>query len=66
MIKRSALKTVPTKRVVKIINSKNDTSIKDKLEGSATGSAVPPIEDEKVEESKEYSFSELRNFLESF
>lgn len=65
-IKRSALKTVPTKRVVKIINSKNNPSIKDKPEGSATGSAVPPIEDEKVEESKEYSFSELRNFLESF
>ena len=65
-IKRSALKTVPTKRVVKIINSKNNPSIKDKLEGSATDSAVPPIEDEKVEESKEYSFSELRNFLESF
>lgn len=65
-IKRSALKTVPTKRVVKIINSKNNPSIEDKPEGSATGSAVPPIEDEKIEESKEYSFVELRNFLESF
>ena len=60
------MKTVPTKKVVKIANSKDNPSIKDKPEGSATSGAVPPIEDEKVEESKEYSFAELRNFLESF
>lgn len=65
-IKKSAMKTVPTKKVVKIANSKDNPSIKDKPEGSATSGAVPPIEDEKVEESKEYSFAELRNFLESF